>query len=450
MKTDRLILMEKAPVPAAVLKLALPSMLAMLVQIIYGLTDTYFIGQTGNASLVAAISLSMPFAMLIQAFGNIFAIGGASYISRMLGEQKRDEAKRTTASVFYISILSGFVITALFSAIMTPTLKLLGTSEATIEPTRDYLMVLTMLSFIPILQVVLAGLIRSEGATKQAMFGIFIGTGLNIVLDYLFIIHWAWGIKGAAWATLFGNAAGVLYYLLYFKWGKSLLTLSWSFFRPDRKMMAEVLEIGLPAAFNALVMSVSHIVTNNIAMGYGDETVAANGLMMRMVSIVLFLIMGVAQGYQPFAGYNYGAKNYQRLISAFKVTLLYTTGIALVFSFCFFVFKSYFFTVFLDHAGVAAIGEKMLKVFLWALPLFGVHFTIVMTFQATGRAFLAFVIVLARQCLLFIPLLFILNRLFGFEGFIWAQPLSDILTSVLSLALFVVFLEKLLKIKKEA
>lgn len=218
---------------------------------------------------------------------------------------------------------------------MKPVLTLLGTSPATRGYTQAYLSILTLFSFVQILQVVLAGLIRSEGATRQAMNGIFIGTGLNIVLDYLFILRWGWGVEGAAWATLAGNACGVVYYLFYFKSKRSLLSLSLRYWGPDKHMMFEVLAIGLPAALNALIMSVSHILTNNIAMRYGDETIAANGIMMRIVGIVLFLIMGISQGYQPFAGYNYGAGNIKRLKKAFWVTLGYATGVAVFSVACF-------------------------------------------------------------------------------------------------------------------
>ncbi len=443
MKAAQLELMENTPVASAILRLALPSMLAMLVQVIYGLTDTFFIGQTGNANMVASIALAMPFAMLIQAFGNIFAIGGASYISRQLGAKNYDEAKRTTATVFYLSILSGVIITIVVFFLMKPVLTILGTSPATRDYTQSYLSILTMFSFVQILQVVLAGLIRSEGATRQAMNGIFIGTGLNIVLDYLFILRWGWGVEGAAWATLAGNACGVLYYLFYFVGKRSLLTLSIHYWGPDKRMMFEVLAIGLPAALNALVMSVSHVLTNNIAVQYGDETIAANGIMMRIVGIVLFLIMGISQGYQPFAGYNYGAGNFERLKKAFHVTLGYASGLALIFCGLFYLYRNQLFLWFLPNQEVAHIGSQMLSAFLIAIPLFGLHFTIAMTFQATGKALLAFLIVLARQCLLFIPFLFLFNAWWGFEGYIWAQPIADVATVILSVCFFIYFLHHL-------
>lgn len=443
MKAAQLELLEKTPVPAAILRLALPSMFAMLVQVIYGLTDTFFIGRMGDANMVAAIALAMPFAMLIQALGNIFAIGGASYISRQLGAKNYDEAKRTTATVFYLSMLSGIITTVAVFFLMKPVLTLLGTSPATRGYTQAYLSILTLFSFVQILQVVLAGLIRSEGATRQAMNGIFIGTGLNIVLDYLFILRWGWGVEGAAWATLAGNACGVVYYLFYFKSKRSLLSLSLRYWGPDKHMMFEVLAIGLPAALNALIMSVSHILTNNIAMRYGDETIAANGIMMRIVGIVLFLIMGISQGYQPFAGYNYGAGNIKRLKKAFWVTLGYATGVAVFFCCVFYLLSNQVFLWFLDNREVARIGSLMLRAFLIAIPLFGLHFTIAMTFQATGKALLAFMIVLARQCVLFIPFLFLFNAWWGFEGYIWAQPVADVTTVLLSVSLFVYFLRTL-------
>ncbi|MBO5996949.1 MAG: MATE family efflux transporter, partial [Alphaproteobacteria bacterium] len=306
-------LMEKAPVKRAILSLALPSVLAMMVQVIYGLTDTFFISQLNDPNLVAAVSLIMPFALLIQAVGNIFAIGGASFISRMLGEKNIMEAKRTCSTAFYCSILMGMFVSAVAYVTKDNVLTLLGTSPATWTPTETYMMILVLSSSVQILQIVLSGLIRSEGATKQAMLGIFIGTGANIVLDYIFILEWNWGIAGAAWATAFGNLLGTIYYLIYFKKSKTLLSLGLSFFKPDKKMMTDILSIGFPAALNAFIMGVSHIISNNIAISYGENVMAGNGIMMRLGAISFLTIMGIAQGYQPFAGYNFGAKHFGRL-----------------------------------------------------------------------------------------------------------------------------------------
>ena len=215
MASGKIQIMESYPVPKAILLLAFPSMLAMLVQIIYGLTDTFFIARTGNADMVAAITFAMPIMMVFQAAGNIFAVGGASYLSRKLGERDLAEVKRASATCFYLSVLVGMILTGFFGLYIDKIVRWFGATTGTFQYTKEYLIVMSSMSFLPILQVTLAGLIRSEGATNHAMIGILLGTGVNIVMDYLFIFEMGMGIKGAAIATLIGNGIGVSYYLFY-------------------------------------------------------------------------------------------------------------------------------------------------------------------------------------------------------------------------------------------
>ena len=325
MHTAKIKIMESYPVPRAILLLAFPSILAMLVQIIYGLTDTFFIARTGNADMVAAITFAMPIMMVFQATGNIFAVGGASYISRKLGEHRLAEVKRASSTCFYLSVLLGMLLTGFFWIYIDKIVRWFGATAGTYQYTKEYLIIMSSMSFIPILQVTLAGLIRSEGSTNHAMIGILLGTGTNIVMDYIFIFNMGMGIKGAAIATLIGNTIGVLYFLSYFARGKSFLSLGYRFFKPDKEMIYNILAIGIPASLSALIMGFSNVLTNNIGSAYGENVIAANGINMRLVSVVFFLVMGLAQGYQPFAGYNYGAKNVKRLLASFKVTLLYGT-----------------------------------------------------------------------------------------------------------------------------
>ena len=445
MKNKNIFLMEKESVGKALFYLAIPSVLAMLVQIIYGLTDAFFIGQLQDPNLMAGLALAMPFAMLIQATGNIFAVGGASYISRCLGQKKYDEARYTSATCLYLSVLAGFLITGVFFIFPDGILDLLGNTPATHKAARDYLNILISLSFVQVLQVTLAGLIRSEGATKQAMIGILIGTGLNTVLDALFILVLKWGVAGAAWGTVIGNAVGVLYYLCYFAGSKSLLSVRYRDAKPDKVMMREVSFIGLPASLNVLIMSISHVITNNLAIGYGENVVAANGIMMRLIAVIFFLIMGLAQGYQPFAGYNFGAKNFGRLRRAFWDVIGVSVFAGLLVCVLFYFWGWELFALFLNNEDVIQKGVVMLRAFLWAVPFFGVHFIIGMTFQATGKALLAFILVGARQCFLFLPMIFILNHFYGFEGFIFAQPVSDIVTTVLACGLLAIFFYRLHK-----
>lgn len=446
MSSGKIQIMESYPVPKAILLLAFPSMLAMLVQIIYGLTDTFFIARTGNADMVAAITFAMPIMMVFQAAGNIFAVGGASYLSRKLGERDLAEVKRASATCFYLSVLVGMILTGFFWLYIDKIVRWFGATTGTFQYTKEYLIVMSSMSFLPILQVTLAGLIRSEGATNHAMIGILLGTGVNIVMDYLFIFEMGMGIKGAAIATLIGNGIGVSYYLFYFIYYSSFLSLNYRFFKPDKDMIYNILAIGIPSSLSALIMGFSNVLTNNIGSAYGENVIAANGIQMRLNSVVFFLVMGLAQGYQPFAGYNYGAKNVKRLLSSFKVTLIYGSILSVVCAILLYLFSYQAMALFIDNAQVIRIGQQMIHAFLWAIPLLGVQFTITMTFQATGRAMLAMFLVLGRQLFFFVPLLLILNHYFTFNGYIYAQPVADLATTIVSVLLSVYFVRDLHKI----
>ena len=446
MSLGKIQIMESYPVPKAILLLAFPSMLAMLVQIIYGLTDTFFIARTGNADMVAAITFAMPIMMVFQAAGNIFAVGGASYLSRKLGEQDFDEVKRASATCFYLSFFVGMLLTGFFWLYIDKIVRWFGATSGTFQYTKEYLIVMSSMSFLPILQVTLAGLIRSEGATNHAMIGILLGTGMNIVMDYLFIFEMGMGIKGAAIATLIGNSIGVAYYLIYFIYHSSFLSLNYRFFKPDKDMIYNILAIGIPSSLSALIMGFSNVLTNNIGSAYGENVIAANGINMRLVSVVFFLVMGLAQGYQPFAGYNYGAKNVKRLLASFKVTLIYGSILSVTCAVLLYLFSYQAMALFIDNTQVIRIGQQMIHAFLWAIPLLGVQFTITMTFQATGRAMLAMFLVLGRQLFFFVPLLLILNHYFTFNGYIYAQPVADLATTLVSVLLSVYFVRDLHKI----
>jgi multidrug efflux pump len=443
MDNSRLALMGKAPVRQAVLKLALPTMLGMVVQTIYNLTDTFFVGQTGDKNLVAAISLVMPVFMAIQAFGNIFAVGTGSYISRKLGERNFEEARHSNAVGTYLSVLAGILLTALLLPLKTPLLRLMGASPATYGATAEYFTIIIGGAALLVLQVSLAGLVRSEGATTKSMLGMVIGLGANIVLDPIFILTLDMGIAGAAWATLIGNALGVAFYVVHFLSRKTQLSIHPRDFKPSGLILAETFKIGIPSGLSTLIMGISMALGNMLAASYGDDIVAGNGIQMRVNSMCIMLMIGMAQGYQPFAGYNYGAKNYHRLISGLKVTILYNTILACFFTLLFIFFGRNIVSLFIDDAPTIEAGTKILHAFVWGAPFIGLQMTLMVTFQATGKAVRSMVISLGRQCILYIPLLFTLNNLFGFNGYIYAQPAADITVTVLAVLMSLSFLKEM-------
>ena len=250
---------------------------------------------------------------------------------------------------------------------MDPLLNIIGTSENTFQFTKDYTMILSFFSVFLILQIALSGMVRSEGETAKAMLGMIIGSGINIVLDPIFISVLNMGIGGAAWATVIGNFCGVLYYLIYYLRKKSILSISPVWFKPTKKIFKEVSKIGVPASLGQLIMGISFILVNVVASSYGDYIVAGNGVQMRVVSIATLIIMGISQGYQPFAGYNYGAKNSERLIKSFKITMLYNTVLSVLFTVLFALFSKDVIKIFINDPQVIDAGAKNIEsIFMWA------------------------------------------------------------------------------------
>jgi putative MATE family efflux protein len=421
-------LMETAPVGTAIIRLALPMIAAMLAQSIYNMTDMFFIGQTGDPNMVAAVSLVFPLFMISQALGNIFATGGSSYISRLLGAKKTDEARYTSSVSFYCSLGIGLLLAVILLMVKTPVLYLIGASDATFAYADDYFTIVNI--FIPIASAgtVLSGQMRSEGATDKAMYSMLIGIVLNIVLDPILIFWFDMGTAGAAWATVAGQAVSFVYGVGYFLSKKTVLSVKPADCRPNKIMWFQILSIGIPAGLSNIIMSVSNILGNRIAASYGDFVIAGIGVQMRVASLYFMLVFALVQGWQPFAGFNYGAKNYDRLHKGFKLTLVYATALCIAGSLILRFAGDTLIRFFINDGPTIEAGRAMMHTFVWGLPFIGSQITLMVTFQSFGKSVQAMIITLGRQLLFYVPLLYLLNHFFAFNGFIWAQPAADILT----------------------
>lgn len=423
-------LLERSPVPQAILKLSIPTVLSNIVSLLYNLTDTYFIGLLDDPVQLGAISLAFPVFMLIQAIGNVFGNGAPSYISRCLGAKRYDEVKRTSAVSVYVSSAATIVIGIAIFAFMDPILHLLGTSEANIGPTRSYLQVIVAFAVVIILQVILSSMLRAVGKVKEAVIGIIIGTVLNIILDPVFILVFHQGVAGAAIATIIGNFVGVVYYIVVYIKGDIPLSIQLKDCRPSVRIFSEVLKIGLPNSVSVIIMSCSNIILNNLASDFGDHVVSAYGVSGKLIQMVFMIVVGYVTGYMPFAGYNYGAGNFKRMLSALKFTMLSGTGICLVLLVPFVWLSPNFVGAFTTDAQIIDVGVRFLRAQAWAVPIMAVQSTMMVTFQATGQAIRAMTVNMGRQLLYNIPFLFLFSRLWGLNGLLHAQMAADYCTVI--------------------
>ena len=442
---------ESYSIPKAVATMAVPSMLGMLINIVYNLADTFFVGQTGDSNQVAAVSVSMPLFLIFIAVGNLFGVGGCAFISRSLGEGRQDRVKKISSFCIYTSILLGIVLGVLFMVFKTPLLYMVGASDNTIGFASDYLKWVAIGSPSVITAITVCNLVRGEGAAKTSMFGSILGQVVNIVLDPIFILSggdelfgfkmpfgFGLGVAGAAIATVIGNICSVIFFLLYFLKGKSILSIPPKRYTFKDGIAKGVINVGLPASLNNLLMSLSNIIVNIVLVSYGDNAVAAMGVAMKANMLVVMLQIGLGQGVQPLIGYCYGARNYDRMKKCLHFSMVCNIVIGTVMTLFYVVFKENVISMFIDDANVIELGVKMLIALMSPGPIIGIMFILNFSFQGMGKGIQSLILSIGRQGLIYIPLLFILNAAVGLEGIIWAQASADYACVIMSLIMWFV------------
>ena len=427
-------LFEEAPVSKAVAVMAIPTMISMLVVVIYNMADTFFIGQTGDPMQVAAVSLATPVFMVFMALGNLFGIGGSSAISRALGEKKIERARQISSFCCYGSLGLGIIMSLGFLIGMNGILKLIGASENTIGFARDYLTYIAFGGPFIMFGTAFGNILRGEGAAKESMIGNMIGTVTNIVLDPIMILMLGWGVVAAV-ATVIGNIAASAFYLLYFLRKKSSLSIRLKDFHMGDRIAAGVMSIGIPASLNNILMSCANIVLNQVLISYGDTPVAAMGVASKANMLVVLLQIGLCAGIQPLIGYNYGARNKKRLLEVFKFTGLCAVIIGTLLTAVMVVARQTVIRAFIDDAEVIAYGIQMVIALQLSGPVLGILFLCINTIQGMGKAIPSLVLTICRQGLVFIPLVYILNGMFGLDGVVYAQAVADFISIVLSLVI---------------
>lgn len=434
---------EKYPVPKAVFTMALPTVLSMLVTVFYNMADTFFVGQTGDANQVAAVSLTTPVFLLSMAVGNIFGIGGSSFISRLLGEGHEEKAKKVSSFCCYGCILFGIFMMIFFLGGMNLILKLIGADANTSGFAKDYLTYIGYGAVFVVFSNAFGNIVRSEGAAKQAMIGMMLGTVVNIILDPIMILGLNMGVAGAALATVIGNICATLYYLFYFWKGKTVLSISPKLFSMDRDILTGVFSIGIPASLNNVLMSLSNIVLNIYLVSYGNAAVAGMGVAMKVNILVILVCLGMGMGVQPLVGYNYGANNHHRMKQVIKFGILCNICIGTLVTLIYCIFTQPIINAFINDPDVIAYGITMLRVLMISGPFIGIMFVFNFSFQAMGKALPSLLLSIGRQGLFFFPILILSNKLFGLDGVIFAQPLADIASVFISFGMFLVIKKQL-------
>ena len=433
---------NKMSVPQAVMKNAIPAMVAMLMVLIYNLADTFFIGQTHNAYQVAAVSLATPVFLMFMAVGTVFGIGGTSVISRAMGEGRTEYAKKVCSFCMWACVIVGIGMSALFLLFMNPLLSLIGASKDTWEYARNYLTIVSCSGVFVLISNCYSNILRAEGQATKAMVGQVMGNLLNVVLDPIMILGFGWNITGAAIATVVGNVAAAGYYIIYFLRGESSLSIRIRDFSVKDKIGSSVLAIGIPASLASVLMSISQIIMNGLMAGYGDMALAGIGVAMKITMITGMIAMGIGQGIQPILGYCVGAKTWERYRKIMRFSLVFAFILGLVMTVLCYLFTYQIVGVFLSDESAFAYAVRFARILLTTSTLFGVFYVMTNALQAMGAAVSSLIINLSRQGLIYIPALFILKAALGVNGLVWAQPVADLLSIGLAALLYAVTFKK--------
>lgn len=459
---------EKAPVPQAVFKLAVPTVLSMIVSVFYNMVDAFFVGLIGDPSQFAAVNVATPVFLFLMAAGNIFGMGGSSYISRSLGRKDFDLVKKISAFCFYAGIGTGIAGGALILIFIKNILNGIGTTEGTFEYARQYLSIVAWGGPVIVVSNAFTNIIRGEGASKNSMKGMMAGTIVNIILDPIFILKELFGIKllgmgveGAALATIIGNGVTLVMYIRHVLSKTSMLSINPKHYQARNGVAAGVLSIGLPASVTNILMSISSIITNNLLAGYyarevtsekllphittfingtavyGDVPVAAMGVALKANMLAIFIMLGLAMGVSPLIGYNYGARNLKRMKAVMKFALMCNIIAGSTITIIYFIFTTPIIKIFSSDPAVIQMGHPMIYSLMASTPILGTLFCFNFTFQAIGKGKQSLILAISRQGFVFFPMIFIMNHFIGLFGIVWAQPVADFVSIIVAICMFI-------------
>ena len=430
-------LMSQMKISKAVATMAIPSVISSLVTVVYNMADTFFVGQTGDPLQVAAVSLTNPIFILFMAFANMFGMGGSAAASIAMGEKNEKRMKNVSSFITYASLIVGIFFAAILLIFSKPILQIFGANTQTYDLAYGYLFHISYGAPFIIWSAAASFVVRSEGASKEAMIGSMIGTIVNIVLDPVMITGLHMGAAGAAIATTIGNILASLYYVWYFIKKSKCFSIHPKYFKCADKIFATVCSSGFPTAIFSVLMSVSTIVLNQILVAYGNVPVAAIGIVFKANMFITFLQMGLANGVQPLLGYNFGAGNIKRFREVESYTKKCCVIVGIIVTVLYFIFRTQIISMFISDPKVIQYGVAMLIAYMISGPVIGILFVNMNCMQSVGRALPATIVSVLRQGVLLIPLLYLLNAIAGLNGVIYGQALTDIISVLLSIVLWV-------------
>ena len=451
---DKRELFERTPVPKALATLAIPTIISQLITMIYNLADTFFIGMANDPSQTAASSLAFTLVFMMNCLPNLFGVGGGSLISRLMGEKKDDEAGGVASFSFYSTLVTSAVYSLIVLAFMDPMLRFLGATDSSIVFARQYAFWVVVIGAVPAtLSMTMAHLLRSEGFASKASVGLGLGGVMNIILDPIFmfvILEPGNEVRGAAIATMLSNVIVLIYFVFIYLQirKKTVLSLNPRKAFLKKHHLISVFAVGVPSALGSLLACLSNIVINNLASSYsdiyGDVPVAAIGIAKKIDMLPMNVGFGLSQGMMPLVAYNFASGDHKRMRAIARAAR--NTGMAFA-GFCIILFQLFapqIAGIFNGHQQTVEMSTDFLRILCIAVPFMIFNLQISFTFQAMGMGKQSLILSSLRQGVVNIPLLFIMNHFFGLYGIVWTQLISDVITAVISYAVYRYSLSKLM------
>lgn len=412
---------------------AVPAIIAMTASSLYNMVDSIFIGHGVGTMAISGLALTFPLMNLAAAFGSLVGVGAATLISVELGQKDYDTAQRVLGNVFVLNILLGVAFTVIVMAFLDPILYFFGGSDETVGYARDYMYIILLGNTITHLYLGLNAVLRSSGHPQKAMYATIATVIINTILDPVFIYGFGWGIRGAAIATIVAQIISLMWQLWIFSSKEELLHFHRGIFRLKRKIVFDSLAIGMsPFLMNMAACFIVILINQGLKKYGGDLAIGAFGIVNRLVFIIVMIVMGLNQGMQPIAGYNFGAKQYERVTKTLKLTIIYATGVTTFGFIIGMLFSDTVVGIFTSDAELIELSAKGLRIVVMFFPIIGFQMVTANFFQSIGMASKAIFLSLTRQMVVLLPCLLILPRFFGAAGVWYSMPISDLLASLIA------------------
>ncbi len=417
---------------------AVPAIIAMTASSLYNMVDSIFIGHGVGTMALSALALTFPLMNLGAAFGALVGVGAATLISVKLGQKDSDTAQRVLGNVFVLNILLGLAFTVIVFPFLNPILYFFGGSDETVEYARQFMEIILLGNVVTHLYLGLNAVLRASGHPKQAMYATIATVAINTILAPIFIFMFDWGIRGAAIATVSAQVIALLWQLKQFNNANELLHFRRGIFRLKRKIVFDSLAIGMsPFLMNLAACLIVILINQGLKKYGGDLAIGAFGIVNRLVFIVVMIVMGLNQGMQPIAGYNFGAKLYDRVNKVLKLTIIYATCVTTFGFLVGMLAPNLVVGIFTSDAELTELSATGLRITVMFFPIIGFQMVTSNFFQSIGMAGKAIFLSLTRQMLILLPCLLILPHFFGVAGVWYSMPVSDLLASLIALVMLV-------------